>query len=215
MGCSDILTQSQEQHLCIFAKTGFIQDGREFLACGTSYHPGCIVVGDPFRTRLGNGRGLKYPSVCWLPNFVCECCTVRAMLGRELIQGSDDTSLLMLKRMRIIDQMNIWAGKTLQGYQSCARRIAHFEVKFGVTCLVPTKVTSLLISPAIAIMWVKQQYSLETPSKRHDALEGDRIPYNTSRKIRTAASQYYMMSSPRPPDFRMYPYRANGFHKDG
>ena len=67
---------------------GFIQDGQEFLACGTSYHTSCIVVGKPFRTQLANLRGLSYPAVYWLPNFICECCTVRAMLGRELITGS-------------------------------------------------------------------------------------------------------------------------------
>ncbi len=89
--------------------------------------------------------------------------------------------------------MNVWAPKTLQDYKSSTRRIVRFETKFGVQALVPMKLTSPPISPAIAVMWAQQQYSLEKPARKHIASEGDRIPYNTCRKVRTAAAQFYMV----------------------
>ena len=93
----------------------------------------------------------------------------------------------------MVDQMNVWAPKALQDYKSSTRRIVRFETKFGVQALVPTKLTSPPISPAIAVMWAQQQYSLEKPARKHVASEGDRIPYNTCRKVRTAAAQFYMV----------------------
>jgi len=121
VGCSFPITRTEGQHQCRFARTGFDQDGVIFLPCGTTYHPRCIVVGEPFNTRLGAQKGLSFPPVEITPNFICEACTVRAMLGRELIKGSRDTALLMLERMRIIDQACSWDVKTLLGYQGGLR----------------------------------------------------------------------------------------------
>jgi hypothetical protein len=36
------------------------------------------------------------------PNFMCEACTVRAMLDRELT-GPNDWKLLCFERMRVLD----------------------------------------------------------------------------------------------------------------
>jgi hypothetical protein len=63
MGCHKCLRRDTLQHLCRFAMTGFELDGWEFLPCGTTYHLGCIRVGEPFRTRLGGNRGLSYPRI--------------------------------------------------------------------------------------------------------------------------------------------------------
>jgi len=190
VGCSGALRKGDEQHLCCFATLGFEQDGKTFAACGTAYHLGCVVVGEPFRSRLPNGKGLSFPKVAICPNFVCELCTVRAVVGRELTASPKDTSLLMLERMRMIDQASAWDPKTLASYQAHLRRIQRFEMAFGVKGLVPTLLDRPPVSPAISIMWAQQQYTLETPRKTH-VLTADRITYASARALRSAASQFY------------------------
>jgi len=87
------------------------------MACGTTYHIGCIRVGAPFRTRLPNGRGLSYPKVKIAPSFICEACTVRAHINMELGKSGGHLSLLMLERMRMIDQANAWSVGSHRNYQ--------------------------------------------------------------------------------------------------
>jgi hypothetical protein len=41
--------------------------------------------------------------------FICEACTVRAVLGRDLTWTSIDMQPLMLERMRLIDMAHTWA----------------------------------------------------------------------------------------------------------
>jgi len=190
VGCNGPLRRDEPHHVCCFAMTGFDQDGKQYLPCGTAYHFGCIAVGEPFRTRLAKEKGLSYPPVDIVPNFICEACTVRAVLGRELTKSSRDRVLLMLERMRIIDQACAWDPKTLAGYQSHLRRIRRFELDYGVTSLVPTTLIRPANTPAIPLMWTQQQYALETPRKTH-ATTGERVMYNTSRNLRCAASQFY------------------------
>ena len=189
MGCDGLLRQDEARHTCCFATSGFEQGGRHYLPCGTAYHLGCIKVGEPFRTRLANDKGLSFPSIDIVPNFICEACTVRAVLGRELRNTAEDRALLMLERIRIIDQACAWDPKTLMSYQSHLRRIRRFETKYEVTSLVATPLTRPPTTPAIPLMWTQQQYALETPRKTH-ATTGERIQYNTSRSLRSAASQY-------------------------
>lgn len=189
MGCDGLLRQDEPYHACCFATNGFDQAGRRFIPCGTGYHLGCITVGEPFRTRLAKDKGLSFPSIEIVPNFICEACTVRAVLGRELRNTPEDRALLMLERMRMIDQACAWDPKTLVGYQSHLRRIKRFETKYKVASLVPTILERPPTTPAIPLMWTQQQYALETPRKTH-ATTGERILYNTSRSLRSAASQY-------------------------
>jgi hypothetical protein len=47
-------------------------------------------------------------------HFICEACTVMAVLGRELTCMSGDMQLLMLERMRLVDMAHAWAFSTLQ-----------------------------------------------------------------------------------------------------
>jgi len=190
VGCSGLLPRSEDQHRCIFAMTGFEQEGVTFQPCGTTYHLGCIVAGDPFRTRLPKDKGLSFPKVSIMPNFICEACTVRAMLGRELVRDPKDTALLMLERMRMIDQACAWDPKTLSGYQSQLRRIRQFEADYGIVGLTTTKLGKPPTSPAISLMWIQQHYALQTPRKTH-ATTGDRVSYGSARTIRSAASQFY------------------------
>jgi len=148
------------------------------------------VVGEPFRTRLAKDKGLSFPKVTIVPNFVCEACTVRAVLRRELMRTTQDRALLMLERMRMIDLACAWDPKTLTSYQAYLRRIKRFEQGYGVTALVATRLERPPVSPSIPLMWIQQQYALETPRNTH-AVSGERITYGTARAVRSAASQYY------------------------
>jgi len=97
--------------------------------CGVSYHSPCIRVGPPFHTRHSHQRGLIFPSVSLWPNFVCEGCTVLAILDREL-HGKADFVLLILERMRMIDVAHKWAPKTHIRYQGKLRFLQRFQSRF-------------------------------------------------------------------------------------
>ena len=54
------------------------------VQCGVVYHHGCQKAGHPFHTRLRDQTGKAFPSMEYVPNYMCEACTSRAFLGREL-----------------------------------------------------------------------------------------------------------------------------------
>jgi hypothetical protein len=142
VGCHKPILQSTGQHKCVFASTGFTQDGQRFVPCGSAYHLGCISVGEPFRTRLPSSRGLSYPKVRIPPPFICEACTVRAQIGGELTSSGRHLTLVMLERMRMIDQANTWSSGSHAGYQSGLRRLSRFQSDFGVPILQSTPLVS-------------------------------------------------------------------------
>jgi hypothetical protein len=84
--CWRPLSSHEPQFLCHFCDTGFTADnGIPLRACRTRYHPNCIRIGLPFQTRLPKDRGLFCtPNLASFKHFVCEACTVRAALSREL-----------------------------------------------------------------------------------------------------------------------------------
>jgi hypothetical protein len=123
VGCHKGIRRDDAQHLCRFALTGFPLDGHVFLPCGTTYHLGCIRVGEPFRSHLPAGCGLSYPRLHTAPPFICEACTVRAQLGTELAKSGQHLGLLMLERMRLIDQANAWSCGTHLIYQANLGRL--------------------------------------------------------------------------------------------
>ena len=87
---------------CSFADSGFpFSDGRLARPCKSVYHPLCIRAGLPFSSRRKNSGGLTFPDVVVWPTFVCEACTVRAVLDRELT-GADDWKLMCFERMRLL-----------------------------------------------------------------------------------------------------------------
>jgi hypothetical protein len=66
--------------------------------------------GKPFRTRLVRSTlGLQYPPAMTKFPFICEACTVRAVLGRELTWTPGNIQLLMLERVCLIDMVHAWA----------------------------------------------------------------------------------------------------------
>lgn len=191
VGCHEGIRRTDSQHLCRFATTGFELDGRRFVPCGVTYHMGCIQVGEPFQSRLPAGRGLAYPRTRIAPPFICEACTVRAQLGTELQKTGKHLGLLMLERMRLVDQANAWSRGTHQNYQALLGRLTRFEEAYGLTLLESTALDHPPRHPSIAVMWAQQHYLLQTPRAGHSQSE-DRIRFGTARALRSAASQFYV-----------------------
>jgi hypothetical protein len=107
-------------HICTFRLTGFslgpTEQSRWMQPCGVAYHGECVKSGPPFHTRLEKNKGLSMPPWVHRPHFVCELCTVRMELQREIQRTDRDIHLLMFERMRMIDAMNWWQHRTLQHY---------------------------------------------------------------------------------------------------
>lgn len=136
-----------------------------------------------------DGKGLNFPSH-QVPNFICEACTVRAVLGRELHYGPADKALLALERMRMTDVVNRWAPDTRTNRAHLYSRLQRFERHFGVSILRPTPLEAPPATPAIPLMWAQQQYALENPRSRHTN-SADRVKFSTARQLRSAAAAYY------------------------
>ena len=105
-GCRLPIDTSVRVHKCTFYSSGFTLNSIVFKPCRVYYHPKCVKVGAPFRTRqFGKGtNGMQYPPCATNLPFICELCTVRTHLGREPdAHCSTDMTLLMLERMRMID----------------------------------------------------------------------------------------------------------------
>ena len=156
--------------------------------CGVLYHHGCQRVGAPFHTRLREQAGQAFPSMEYVPNFMCEACTGRAVLGRELGENEEDVTILLLERMRMIDIANRWAKGTLTRYTYAIRRIRNFEKQFNVSILRTTKLVAPPVSPAIPLQWAHQHYTLHTTKSGKN--KGDRISANGARVLRSAASHF-------------------------
>lgn len=193
-GCSKPLNnRTPARHSCHFRKTGFrfANSGRIARPCGVVYHPGCVRAGEPFRTRLANSKGLSLPHYVPMPHFICEACQVRAELGRELHRSVPDLCLLMLERMRMIDNLSFWAKTTLQKYGPYLRYLHRFGTHFGVRPLQPSLLSAPPRSPSVSLQWALLYYSLRT--KKGKDGEVHRIGFNTTRQIKSAASMYYVL----------------------
>jgi hypothetical protein len=189
-GCKLPLSSDTEGYHCCFKKRGFTgEDGRRYQPCETAYHPTCIRLGAPFSTRLRNNKGLAFPPSLILPNFVCEACTVRAHLKRELLWTQTDYEVLALERARLIDSAHAWSTGTYKKYQTYLRHLQAFERSHGVRALVPTTLERPSDDPSLAIMWGQEAYALRPGGSR--SAPGDQVTFTTARGVRSAASQYY------------------------
>ena len=113
----------------MFYSKGFTCKNITFQACEVIYHPQCIRVGSPFRTRhYGKGtRGTQYPPSATILPFICELCTTRTHLQRELDPNcQQDALLLMLERMRMIDTAHAWDHKTVQNMCNTLKGVDQF-----------------------------------------------------------------------------------------
>jgi hypothetical protein len=188
VGCEGYIPPGNVSHFCLFRKVGYELDGTLFTPCESQYHPECIKVGKPFKTRLVRTTlGLHYPpSMTHFP-FICEACTVRAVLGRELTWTSGDIQLLMLERMRLIDMAHAWASSTLQGTARYLGRLSNFGQKYGIDLFPKAPITQPPRSAVIPLLWAVLEYTLQTSRKT-----GEGIKYNTARSLQSAASAYHL-----------------------
>jgi hypothetical protein len=190
-GCKlPIVRQATALYRCSFHSLSFTLDnGISCQPCGTVYHSGCIRLGLPFQTRLRNNKGLAFPSKMDLPSFICEACTVRAHLGRELLWQGSDFKLLALERARLIDMAHSWAAGTHDRYRVYHKFLRTFEKHHGVSLLVPSQLSAPPTDPAIAIMWAQEAYSLRLGRSRTDPTA--LVSQTTVRGLRSAVSQFY------------------------
>ena len=180
--------------VCRFARSGFpFPDGRRARPCGSSYHPKCFRVGEPFQTRLRDEKGLMLPALSDFPGFICEACTVRAVLQRNLRSHGADWSLLALERMRLLDVLNSWSEGTHQQYQGKLRVIRQFEAQFDVPILRLAPLAAPPVSPAIPLGWCQQKYSLRSSNRSHSGKDQARVTFGSTRAIRSAASQFFKL----------------------
>ena len=155
-GCLEPISSRIKHFRCHFSTKGFSWRGVTLKPCGVLYHVGCITVGEPFRTRLPGRQGLSYPDVDGIPIFVCEACSVRNVLLRELRTIPGDLTLMRLERMRMVDTACRWAESTLAHYQSYFRRIREFEKLLDCPVLQPPVLASPPGSHILPTLWCQQ-----------------------------------------------------------
>jgi hypothetical protein len=193
-GCLRGFTKAHPPDLpCAFSHRGFpLEAGGSVgaLACGSIYHATCFFAGPPFLTRLKDNKGLCFPrraDPSLFPNFVCEACQVRSILGRELRYVAKDVHLLTLERMRILDTMNRLAEGSHKTYKSPILRIQRFESLYQVRILRPTFLDAPSRSACIPLMWAQLAHTLQ-PGRA----EGSRVKFSSARQSRSAVSAFYM-----------------------
>jgi hypothetical protein len=118
---------------------------------------------------------------------ICEACTVRSILGRELTWTSGDMQLLMLERMRLVNMAHAWALSTLQGTSRYLGRFSNFGKKYGIEFFPKAPITHPPRSAVIPLLWGVLGYTLQTSRKM-----GEGIKYNTARILQLAASAYHL-----------------------
>ena len=128
--------------------------------------------------------GLCFPKVSVWPLFICESCTVRSVLDRELM-GARDHLLLRLERMRLLDLAHAWATDTTEKYQGKLKFAQRFDFYFGVNLLSSPTLDRPPSGPELAVMWAELFYSL-----RDGQEQGSTVTFGTVRSLRSALSQY-------------------------
>jgi hypothetical protein len=126
-----------------------------------------------------------------LTSFICEACTVRAVLQRELRLHGNDLALLALERARLVDMLNAWSDGTHSQYQGHLRYVAKFEREFGVTILEPTVLLCPPHPPAIPAMWAQQRYALQPSPSTRSHRAGENLAFGTVRGLRSAVGMFY------------------------
>ena len=133
---------------------------------------------------------MAFPRVRHWPLFICESCTVRRVVDRELgAQG--DLILLKLERMRILDFANSWAVRTYAAYGSKLAFIRGFEQRHsGVFILPVVRPDSPPTHPGVPLAWAELAHSVR-PSPSPDRLA---VSLNTTRQLRSAVGWHHTVS---------------------
>jgi hypothetical protein len=145
-------------------------------------------VGSPFTTRLvrGNQGGLQYPrDLTDAYTFVCELCSVRSVVGRELQGCTADRVLLILERMRMIDTASSLAPTSRYNNGLALRRVLRFRGQFGIPSGQPLRISRPPTSTATSVLWSMEHYVLQESSKRNST-----ITFNAARALRSGASTW-------------------------
>jgi hypothetical protein len=155
----------------------------------------CYRAGLPFKTRLLANGGLTIPSgIHEWPHFICEACTVRSVVDRELSWSAQDTALLMFERVRTLDMLHKWASGTHWTYHSKIRIFRAFERDLGVPVLPLTPLLRPPNGPSIPLMWAQEWYSLYPACwKRDAATVTSPVAAGSIRAMRSAASQFFAL----------------------
>jgi len=133
---------------------------------------------------------LQFPPCATILPFICELCTVRTHLKREIDPYiPTDKLLLRLERMRMVDVAHAWAPRTLENACRTLRRID----KFFSMCQLPSihqqmQLPSLQHPPidmAIPMFWSMENHTTY-PSTHHGSVP----TWNTARSQRSALSLY-------------------------
>jgi hypothetical protein len=185
VGCLEPIGHRRDKVFeCTFRQRGF--DGLE--PCGTWYHSHCIRVGAPFTTRLTRGgkRWSTAPSdLTGAYTFVCELCSVRSVVGRELRGATSDRVLLILERMRMIDTASSLAPTSRYNNGLALRKVLSFRETYGIPSGHRARLLRPPTSDATSVLWAMEHYVLQESSKRDGT-----ITFNTARALRSGASTW-------------------------
>lgn len=193
-GCLAPIRRTEMNVSCTFHSKGFQTCGAPMIPCGTHYHPKCIRAGPPFTSRRKAQSGLVFPSISDWPNYICELCTVRSVLGREL-GHKGDAWLLQLERMRTLDMISHWSTDTTSRYQGKIRQVRRFEAAHpGLKVLTSTPLEAPPCGAEIPTMWAELDASVLRLKARGRLPERTPV-YGTIRQLRSAVSQFQAWDS--------------------
>ena len=166
--------------------SGFSHGSITYLPCGVVYHASCIRVDAPFTSRLSGGRGLQYPPLLAGLPFICELCSVRANIGRELTPSPIDLSLVALERMRLIDLAHYWSTSTLRKNMSGLKILLSFHSRFGLSMPQLVSVSHPPVDSCIRLFWCMEHRAIQ-PSPRS---RSGTVGFSSLWSIRSAFSSY-------------------------
>ena len=191
-GCSQPVWSGPTDLVCQFALRGFTQAaGQQLMPCHVAYHSRCLRAGAPFTCRRRDRSGLTWPKIRFWPIFICECCTVRAVVGREL-GATGDLDLLRYERMRLLDLANSWADNTFKGYGGGIKFLTQFEQQHrGMRILSCPSLERPPVHGSIPLAWSELAYSLRPAN---DPTKGS-VVFGTVRAVRSAARWHHVVAS--------------------
>jgi hypothetical protein len=189
VGCRQSLSNDPFVVWCALSDRGFpFPDDSWAYPCHSAYHTPCFAAGPPFYTPHKDGSGLTFPRIQTWPNFICEACTVRSLLDRELT-GVTDWKLMCFERMRVLDMAHCWSADTHSKYQGKLHAFAQFESEYDLRVLRPTPLLRPPDGAEISLMWMMESYSLHQ-SRLSRTDEFSPLLKATVRQLRPAMSQY-------------------------
>jgi hypothetical protein len=169
VGCRQGLSVDPYVIRCSFSDSGFpFSDGSAAYPCYSAYHTTCFEAGPPFSSRRKDGSGLTFPKIKTWPNFICEACTVRSVLDRELT-GPSDWKLVCFERMRVLDMSHHWSLGTHAKCQGKLAAVTQFETEFDLDRRI-LRPTPLLRPPAgadIGLMWMMELHYASWEDSRY------------------------------------------------